>query len=120
MAGDWSTIQQLADGYQSRPTLIALHIMSEENGFWRTRKRARNRQVSAVLLIEELMPWSVARKTPMLWHNPWAERPLDPNIWQGPQMIPNMDVPEPYMQERFGKKGHEIFHMQTDVGGLSL
>lgn len=84
---------------------------SEENGFWRARKRARNQQVSALLLIEELMPWSVARKTPVLWHNPWAERPLDPNIWQGPQMIPNMDAPKPYMQERVGKKGHEIFHL---------
>jgi len=91
---------------------------SEENGFWRARKRARNRQVSAVLLVDELMPWSVTRKTPVLWHNPWAEKPLDSNIWQGPQMIPNMDVPEPYMQERAGKKGHEIFHLQP--GGANI
>ncbi len=91
---------------------------SEENGFWRARKRARNQQVSAVLLVDELMPWSVARITPVLWHNPWAERPLDPNIWQGPQMIPIMDAPEPYMQERVGKKGHEIFHLQP--GGANI
>jgi len=91
---------------------------SEENGFWRARKRARNQQVSALLLVEDLMPWSVARKTPVLWHNPWAERPLDPNIWQGPQMIPNMDTPEPYMQERTGKKGHEIFHLKS--GGANI
>ncbi len=87
---------------------------SEENGFWRARKRARNQQVSAVLLVEELMPWSIAHKTPVLWHNPWAERPLDPNIWEGPQMIPNTDISEPYMQERAGKRGHEIFHLQPE------
>jgi hypothetical protein len=91
---------------------------SEENGFWRARKRARNQQVSALLLVEDLMPWSIARKTPVLWHNPWAERPLDPNIWQGPQMRPNMDAPKPYMQERVGKKGHEIFHLQP--GGAKI
>ncbi len=84
---------------------------SKENGFWRARKRARNQQVSAILLIEELMPWSVAHKTPVLWHNPWAEKPLDPGIWQGPQMIPNMDALEPYMQGKAGKEGYEIFSL---------
>ena len=85
---------------------------SEENGFWRARNRARNQQVSAILLVEELMPWSVARKTPILWHNPWAEKRLDPNIWQGPQLIPNLDASKPYMEEKSGKKGYEIFNLQ--------
>lgn len=88
---------------------------SEENGFWRARNRARNQQVSAVLLVEDLMPWSIAHKTPVIWHNPWADRPLDPDIWQGPQMIANTDAPEPYMQERAGKKGYEIFHLQPSI-----
>ena len=74
--------------------------------------------MSAVLLVDELMPWSVARKTPVLWHNPWAEKPLDPNIWLGPQMISNRDAPELYMQERAGKKGYEIFHLQR--GGANI
>ena len=90
----------------------------QENGFWYARRGPRNQHVSALLLADELMPWSVARKTPVLWHNPWAERLLDPNIWQGPQIIPNMDAPEPYMQERVGKKGHEIFHLQP--GGANI
>ncbi len=83
----------------------------QENGFWLARRGPRNQHVSAVLLVDELMPWSVAGKTPILWHNPWAEKPLNPHIWQGPQMILNMDKLEPYMQERAGKKGHEIFHL---------
>ena len=91
---------------------------TQENGFWFARRGPRNRHVSALLLVDELMPWSVVSKTPVLWHNPWAEKPLDPNIWQGPQMIPNMDTPEPYMQERTGKKGHEIFHLQS--GGANI
>jgi len=109
--------RQLEDFSLTRSPLLP-DRPSEENGFCRARKRARNQQVSALLLVEDLMPWSVARKTPVLWHNPWAERPLDPNIWQGPQMIPDMDAPEPYMQERVGKKGHEIFHLQP--GGANI
>jgi len=63
---------------------------SRENGFWVGQgERLRNQQVSAVLLVNELMPWSFARQTPVLWHNPWAEKPLDPKVWQGPQYILN-------------------------------
>jgi hypothetical protein len=60
-----------------------------ENGFWLARKGARNKHVSAVLLVNELMPWSIVQHPPIpeLWHNPWAEKPLDLNIWQGPQMV---------------------------------
>lgn len=65
---------------------------SRENGFWiGQEERLRNQQVSAVLIINELMPWSFARKTSLLWHNPWAEKPLNLNIWQGPQMVLDED-----------------------------
>jgi hypothetical protein len=87
---------------------------SQENGFWLARRGPRNRHVSAVLLVDELMPWSIAHKTPVLWHNPWAEKPLSLNVWQGPQMIPNMDGLEPYMQERVGKESDEIFHLHVE------
>jgi len=86
---------------------------SEENGFWLARRGPRNQRVSALLLVDELMPWSVARKTPVLWHNPWAEKPLDPNIWLGPQMIP-VDAPELRMQERTGKQSYEIFQLYQE------
>ncbi len=65
---------------------------SRENGFWIGQERKlRNQQVSAVLLIDELMPWSFARKTSLLWHNPWAEKPLHLDVWQGPQMVLSED-----------------------------
>jgi hypothetical protein len=63
---------------------------SRENGFWVGQGgRLRNQQVSAVLLVDELMPWSFARKTPVLWHNPWAEKPLNLDVWQAPQRTLN-------------------------------
>lgn len=59
----------------------------KENGFWIARRRPRNQQVSAVLLVEGAMPWSDTYNKSVLWHNPYATRPLNPGLWQGPQMI---------------------------------
>lgn len=85
-----------------------------ENGFWLARSGPRNRQVSAVLLVDELLPWSIASKTPVLWHNPYAEKPLDPNLWQGPQMKIDMSESEPYWQARIGKEAQDIFHLHSE------
>ncbi len=85
---------------------------SEENGLWVGRKGSRNEHVSAVLLVNELMPWSVARQKPILWHNPWAANPLRPDIWQGPQKIFDMSSLE--MQSREGKEAREILHLRKD------
>jgi hypothetical protein len=85
-----------------------------ENGLWTARRRPRNRQISAVLLVDELMAWSVADKTPILWHNPWAEKPLSLDLWHGPQMIPDMSASPPRMQFRDGKKGFEFLNLYPE------
>jgi hypothetical protein len=85
---------------------------SQENGLWVSRSGPRNQRVSAVLLVDELMPWSAARKTPVLWHNPWADKPLRPDIWLGPQMIPDMSGSRMRYQE--GKQAWEILHLDPD------
>lgn len=82
-----------------------------ENGLWFGRRGARNQQISAVLLVNELMPCAIAHKTPILWHNPWADKPLDPALWQGPQMAPDLNASPPRMRHRDGKQAHEIFHL---------
>ena len=85
-----------------------------ENGLWFARSGPRNRQVSPALLVDELMLWAIAHKTPVLWHNPWAEKPLDPNLWQGLQMVPDMNASPPRMQHRDGKQAYGIFHLCQD------
>jgi hypothetical protein len=89
-----------------------------ENGLWLGRSdpgpQARNRQVSAVLLINGLMPWSVAQQPPLLWHNPWAENPLSIDMWQGPQMIYNAEVSPPQLEKREGKKIWEILALNPN------
>ena len=61
----------------------------DENGLWLARRRWRNEHVSAVLLVNGLWPLSIALETPALWHNPYAAKRLNPDIWQGSQMIPD-------------------------------
>ena len=47
-----------------------------------------NTRVSAVLVAYALkVSRLVTCETPMLWHNPWAKTPLDPKLWQGPQVF---------------------------------
>lgn len=82
---------------------------SEENGFWFARRGPRNQQVSAALLAKGVVPWSLVSDTPILWHNPYAARPLNPDIWQGPQMIADMDTLE--MHRREGKEAWEILQL---------
>lgn len=43
------------------------------NGFWRS---GRNTRVSAILYGREVLPWSIARVSPTLWLNPFAQAPL--------------------------------------------
>ncbi len=69
--------------------------------------------VSAVLVISGLVPRAVASETPVLWHNPWAEKPLDRNLWQGHQIEIN-DTRT--LQGSFirGKTGTELFHLHAE------
>lgn len=60
-----------------------------EKGFWLARTGPRNRHVSAILLVNSVGPISVVNleQTLVLWHNPWAIRPLDSEMWVGPEWV---------------------------------
>jgi len=59
------------------------------NGAWYGPDGPQNKRVSAVLIAVNLNPWKIAKVTPVLWHNPWANYPLPSDIWQLPQLIPD-------------------------------
>jgi hypothetical protein len=59
------------------------------NGFWFGPKGPLNQRVSAVLLGDHVLPWSVAEKKPVLWHNPWAKNPLSTSLFPLSQIVPN-------------------------------
>ncbi len=84
----------------------------DEDGLWFGRSGVRNRQVSAVLLVDALWPLAIARRTPILWHNPWAQHPLRPDIWQGPQNL--FDLKTACRQDLTGKQGWELLQLHPN------
>lgn len=45
-------------------------------------------RVSGIIILKNLGPWNIVHTTPVLWHNPGAELPFPPELWQLPQQIP--------------------------------
>jgi len=70
-------------------------------------KGEQNTRVSAVLIVANLFPNSIARETPVLWHNPWAKKPLDKNIFPFPQWVPENDT----LVKHDGKEARELFSL---------
>src|SRR5260370_533741 len=55
------------------------------NGAWRGTTEARNMIVSGLLITNNLIPTTIGIETPLLIHNPWAEKPFSSDAWQLPQ-----------------------------------
>jgi hypothetical protein len=68
--------------------------------------------VSAVLMANELVPRAIPRKTPILWHNPFAVYPLDQNMWLLPQLIRDPQTSQWICRD--GKKGWELFQLYEE------
>jgi hypothetical protein len=81
------------------------------NGFWWGPRGPQNTRVSAILLVNELFPWSVASSQPIIHHNPWAEHAVPLDALPLPQMVPNLE------DGRFVKRGSAPIH---EVLGLPL
>lgn len=61
---------------------VTLLSTDAHTSFWATHP-----QVSAVLIVNELLPRSCARQAPTLWHNPQATHPFDKDLWNGAQRV---------------------------------
>jgi len=59
------------------------------NGLWYGPNGPQNKRVSAILVAVNLYPSSIAKVTPILWHNPWANYIIPRHIWSLPQSIPD-------------------------------
>lgn len=67
--------------------------------------RPENTRVSAALIAYNVTTTSLAvSETPVLWHNPWAKNPLDPELWQGPQITIDPETFEPTVRSGFDYK----------------
>lgn len=59
----------------------------KRNGAWFGPKGPRNTRVSGALFASLLSPWNIAKITPVLWHHPWANKPLSPEWLPFPQFL---------------------------------
>lgn len=73
----------------SRNKVIGHKFSRKPNGVWYSLNGAQNRRVSAALFVVNLTPGNITKITPVLWHNPWANYPLSPDIWPLPQLVPD-------------------------------
>jgi hypothetical protein len=81
------------------------------NGFWYGPSGPQNTRVSAVLVVSELFPWSIAAQRPVLYHNPWAKHPLDRNLIPTTQLV--FDASLGAYEEKVGLHAHEIFGLPS-------
>ena len=69
-------------------------------------------EVSALLMANELIPRAISRKTPLLWHNPFASHLLEQERWFGPQLV--WERQSRQWTCRDGKKGWELFQLYEE------
>lgn len=75
------------------------------NGAWYGPNGPQNKRVSAALIAVNLYPWSIAKVTPILWHNPWANYMVPKDVWSLPQLVP--DFKNNQLVKRDGKNSWE-------------
>jgi len=88
------------------------HETRQPNGLWVSAKGPRNTRVSAVMVGGMLTPYSIAAVTPVLWHNPWAGRQLEADMWSGPQMVADEQTSQ--MKLGGGRRAWEILGLHQD------
>lgn len=74
---DWETHQTRAD--------------RARDGLWMGPNGPRYTRVSAALIVDHLDEWHLAQQSPILWHNPWAKKPVDIGLFDCDQMIVDID-----------------------------
>ena len=60
-------------------------LIRKPDGFWRSTHGASAREISAVLVGAAINPWSITKRWPRLWLNPWANRPIEADRIPFPQ-----------------------------------
>lgn len=77
------------------------------NGIWHGPGGVRNTKVSGVLILPDIEPWTISKRDPVLWLNPWPKYRFDHRRWGGSVQIPNNEVMRTELRK--GKAAHSIF-----------
>jgi len=86
------------------------HEERAPNGIWRRRGDFQYRRMSGVLVVGNLVPWTLWTAPLKLWHHPDPRHPLDPSDWRIPQML--YDESQHMMIERSGETGAAVLGLE--------
>lgn len=81
----------------------------KHNGAWWGPRGPQNTRVSGVMTFAYLAQRNIPQVNPILWHNPWAKQPLNPDIWPLPQRIINKQ--KGILELKEGKRVAEVFNL---------
>lgn len=82
------------------------------NGAFRGPNGPRNTRVSGVVICNDLSCVSIAKISPVLWHNPWASYPMDSGAWPFPQWV--LDESKTRIVPRSGRDAGEFFGLPKE------
>jgi hypothetical protein len=85
------------------------------DGFWSGRTRPLHKRVSAVLFSPNLYPHTIGSSEPVLYHNPCADYPMAPELWQLKQMVVNRGSST--LVERDGKSLRDLLDLEASWPG---
>ena len=88
----------------------------KSNGVWCGPDGPQNTRVGAVLIANEVLPWTVASSDVCLIHNPWAAAPVAGPICAVAQGVPDGDT----MQWLEGVHPRGIFDLPEGWPGLMI
>jgi len=80
------------------------------NGAWRGRVGARGKLVSAILIVNQLLPSTLRAHPVRLIHNPWADNPLTPSALKVPQCT--IDIGSGQINHQNGISAADILGIQ--------
>jgi len=92
--------------------VVALDPGRNPNGVWYGPGGPQNTRVSGALVAAGLLPWTIMKVTPVLWHNPWAQNSLLPDIWALPQLVPDHEKAE--MQKYEGVTVAQVLQLEPN------
>ena len=79
------------------------------NGFWFRNNKSINKSISSVIICSGVNPWNIGSKNITLWHNPYTNDKINPEIFNVDQKIPNES--ERTMYDKSGKSLVEILEL---------
>lgn len=82
-------------------------LVRQRNGAWAGPRGPINRRVSAAIIVSSLLPWTVTRAEPSLYHNPWARYRLDDSLNCLNTYRPSADK----MVKQEGRPIHELLEL---------